>query len=147
MVDEIRSFFNPKGGCYSRGIRKAIGVPEFDEFLRREAFLDEETKQRLLEEAINEMKVNTCKLAMKQLGRIRRLRNVKRWKIHRLDATSVFRKNGQEANEAWKKLVPEPSAMIVANFLYNSNTTTTTTNGFSGLRISPSQSVIARATC
>ncbi|OIW06752.1 hypothetical protein TanjilG_11477 [Lupinus angustifolius] len=147
MVDEVRPFFNPNGG-YSRGIRKAIGVPEFDEFFRREAFLDEETKQRLLEEAINEMKANTCKLGMKQLGRIHRLRNVKRWKIHRLDATSVFRKHGQEANEAWKKLVAEPSAMIVANFLYNSNTTSSITiNAFSDLRMLPSQSVIAAATC
>ncbi|CAL0300577.1 unnamed protein product [Lupinus luteus] len=147
MVDEVRPFFNPKGD-YSRGVRKAIGVPEFDEYFRREAFLDEETKRRLLEEAINEMKVNTCKLAMKQLGRIHTLRNVKRWKIHRLDATPVFRKHGKEAkNDAWKKLVAEPSAMIVANFLYNSNTTTTSTKGFSGHRMSPSQSAIVAATC
>ncbi|KAE9618446.1 putative transferase [Lupinus albus] len=148
MVDELRPFFNPKGD-YSRGIRKAIGVPEFHEYFRREAFIDEETKQRLLEEAINEMKVNTCKLAMKQLGRIHRLRNIKRWKIHRLDATPVFRKHGQEANDAWKKMVAEPSAMIVANFLYNSNTNTTitTTKGFSGHRMTPSQSAVVAATC
>lgn len=145
MVNELRPFFNPKGD-YSRGIRKAIGVPEFDEYFRREAFVDEETKQRLLEEAISEMKVNTCKLAMKQLGRIHRLRNFERWKIHRLDATPVFRKHGQEANEAWKKLVAEPSAMIVANFLYNS-TTTTNVNVVPGLRVSASESVIAAATC
>lgn len=144
MVNELRPFFNPKGD-YSRGIRKAIGVPEFDEYFRREAFVDEETKQRLLEEAISEMKVNTCKLAMKQLGRIHRMRNFKRWEIHRLDATPVFRKHGQEANEAWKKLVAEPSAMIVANFLYNS--TITNANVVSGLRVSASESVIATATC
>ncbi|KAK7270256.1 hypothetical protein RIF29_23269 [Crotalaria pallida] len=148
MLDELRPFFNSNGD-YSRGIRKAIGVPEFDEYFRREAFVDEETKQSLLEDAINEMKVNTCKLAMKQLGKIHRLKNIKRWKIHRLDATPVFRKQGQEANEAWKKLVAEPSAMIVANFLYNTNTSTTpnVVSG-SGLRMSPSKSVIAAAaTC
>ena len=144
MVNELRPFFNPNGD-YSFGIRKAIGVPEFDEFFRREPFVDEETKQRLLEEAISDMKVNTCFLARRQLKRIQRLKNVKRWKIHRLDATPVIQKHGQEANKAWNKLVAEPSATIVAKFLYNS--TTTANNVVSGFRVPASKSVVAAATC
>ncbi|XP_061346659.1 adenylate isopentenyltransferase 3, chloroplastic-like [Gastrolobium bilobum] len=145
MVNELRPFFNPNGD-YSRGIRKAIGVPEFDEYFRKEAFADEGKKKMLLEEAMNEMKLNTWKLARKQLGKIHRLRNVKRWEIHRLDATPVFRKHGvEEANEAWKKLVAEPSAMIVAHFLYNK--TTANVVSVSDLRVPSSDTVMTAATC
>ncbi|RYR71895.1 hypothetical protein Ahy_A02g006103 isoform A [Arachis hypogaea] len=128
MVNELRPFFNPNNKDYSIGIRKAIGVPEFDEYFRRENVVDEETKQRLLDEAINEIKVNTCNLARKQFGKIQRLRNVKRWKIHRLDATPVFQKHGQEANKAWNKFVLEPSAMIIAKFLYNNNSSSSSSS-------------------
>ncbi|CAJ1969211.1 unnamed protein product [Sphenostylis stenocarpa] len=144
MVDELRPFYGPDGD-YSRGVRRAIGVPEFDEYFRREEFVEEETKQRLLEHAIKEIKSNTCKLAMKQLGKIHRLRNVKRWEIHRLDATPVFRRRGEEANQAWKEMVAEPSAMVVARFLYNSKNNV---NLVSGHRVLPaSDSVMAAATC
>lgn len=144
MVDELRPFYRPDGD-YSRGIRRAIGVPEFHEYFRRERFVDEETKQRLLEDAIKEIKLNTWKLAMKQLGKIQRLRNVKRWEIHRLDATPVFRRRGEEADEAWKKMVAEPSAMVVARFLYDSKNNA---NVVSGLRPLPaSENVMAAATC
>ncbi|WVY98044.1 hypothetical protein V8G54_030195 [Vigna mungo] len=144
MVEELRPFYSP-GGDYSRGIRRAIGVPEFDEYFRREEFVDEETKQRLLEDAIREIKLNTWKLAMKQLGKIHRLRSVKRWKIHRLDATPVFRRRGEEANEAWKKVVAEPTAMVVARFLYNSKNNANVVSGLTLLP--PSENVMAAATC
>ncbi|CAJ1969233.1 unnamed protein product [Sphenostylis stenocarpa] len=144
MVDELRPFYSPDGD-YSRGVRRAIGVPEFDEYFRREESVEEETKQRLLEHAIKEIEFNTCKLAMKQLGKIYQLRNVKRWEIHRLDATPVFRRRGKEANQAWKKMVAEPSAMVVARFLYNSKNNA---NVVSGHRVLPaSDSVMAAATC
>ncbi|KAG5051837.1 hypothetical protein JHK87_004035 [Glycine soja] len=149
MVDELRPFYSPNGD-YSRGVKRAIGVPEFHEYFGREEVADEETKQRLLEQAVKEIKLNTCKLAMKQLGKIRRLRNVKRWHIHRLDATPVFRMRGEEANDAWKRLVAKPSALIVARFLYNNNSknNANVVSG-SGLRVQPaaSESVLAAATC
>ncbi|XP_054803461.1 adenylate isopentenyltransferase 3, chloroplastic-like [Prosopis cineraria] len=146
MVDELRPLFNPKGD-YSRGIRKAIGVPEFDQYFRKESFImDEGIKQRLVEEAVNEMKKNTYKLARKQLGKIHRLHNVKRWKIQRLNATTVFCKHGEEAEEAWKKKVAEPSARMVARFLFDFPSA----NVGAGLRLcSPSalRSAMATATC
>ncbi|XP_054816277.1 adenylate isopentenyltransferase 3, chloroplastic-like [Prosopis cineraria] len=141
MVNELRPFYNPKGD-YSRGIRKAIGVPEFDKYFRREASGDEETRRRLLEEAMREMKKNTWKLARKQLGKIQRLWSVKRWKIHRVDATSVFRKRGEgEENDEWRKVVAEPSAKIVAQFLRNSTMTKSGVAG--GLRLASWESAIA----
>ncbi|XP_054775907.1 adenylate isopentenyltransferase 7, mitochondrial-like [Prosopis cineraria] len=97
MVDELRPLFNPKRD-YSRGIRKAIGVAEFDQYFQKESLtMDEGIKQRLVEEAVNnEMKKNTHELARKQLGKIHRLHKVKRWKIQRLNATTLFCKHGEE---------------------------------------------------
>lgn len=127
LVDEVRGIFNPKFSDYSRGIRRSIGVPEFDRFFRAEPFCDEETKAILLEEAINEIKVNTSKLACRQLDKILRLINVKGWKIHRLDATQVFRKRGEEADKAWENLVVGPSTKFVSKFLYHHAASATTT--------------------
>ncbi|KAG8653851.1 adenylate isopentenyltransferase 3, chloroplastic [Manihot esculenta] len=118
MVDEVRNIFDPLAD-YSRGIRRSIGVPELDKYLRAEAFSDGENCERLFLEAIREVKNNNCKLAHRQLEKIRRLKNVKGWNIHRIDATQVFRKRGSmEAEEMWKKLVAKPSSAIVREFLH-----------------------------
>ncbi|CAN4093478.1 unnamed protein product [Withania somnifera] len=124
MVEEVRSMFNPENTDYTKGIRKAIGVPEFDSYFRAELSnsVDSQSLERLLKEAINEVKINNCKLASKQLQKIKRLINVKGWKIHRLDAAEVFRKKRkeeeQEAEEIWKNMVMGQSIKIVAKFLY-----------------------------
>uniref|UniRef100_A0A7N0TLV2 adenylate dimethylallyltransferase (ADP/ATP-dependent) n=1 Tax=Kalanchoe fedtschenkoi TaxID=63787 RepID=A0A7N0TLV2_KALFE len=120
MVEEVRKVFNPIVN-YDRGIRKAIGVPEFDKFFREEAYLDDKTRDKLLQEAINEVKNNTCKLACRQLEKIQRLRTQKGWRIHRIDATEVFirRTSRDPADEAWERHVARPSAKIVREFLYN----------------------------
>ncbi|XVE73174.1 hypothetical protein DITRI_Ditri11bG0096100 [Diplodiscus trichospermus] len=118
MVDEVRSFFDSNAN-YARGIRKAIGVPEFDLYFKAEPFLGKKGRAKLLQEAIQEIKRNTSKLACRQLEKIHRLRNKKNWIIKRLDATEVFLRRGKEADEAWEKLVAGPSTEIVAEFLYN----------------------------
>ncbi|KVI03937.1 adenylate isopentenyltransferase 3, chloroplastic-like [Cynara cardunculus var. scolymus] len=138
MVNEVRKKYNPNSD-YSKGIRRAIGVPEFDSFFRWEysaSNADEKTRAKLLESAINETKINTCKLACQQLRKIHRLRNTKGWKIHRLDATKVFQQNGKEADEAWSELVAGPGSAIVSQFIHNldhsrifTTTTNTTTTG------------------
>ncbi|KAG2693626.1 hypothetical protein I3843_08G100400 [Carya illinoinensis] len=124
MVDELRKMFDPNAD-YSRGIRRAIGVPEFDQYLRNEPFLDTEQRGMLIQEAVSQMKENTCRLACRQLGKIHQLRNMKGWNMHRFDATEVFQKQGREAEEAWDQLVAGPSAVIVGQFLYNFAPTTT----------------------
>ncbi|PIN03065.1 tRNA delta(2)-isopentenylpyrophosphate transferase [Handroanthus impetiginosus] len=118
MVDEVRDFFKPNAD-YTKGIRRAIGVPEFDLFFQVESFSDEETRARILAEAIDKIKMNNSKLARRQLEKIHRLRNMKGWKMHRLDATAVFRKRSAEAELAWEELVAGPGAAVVRRFLYN----------------------------
>lgn len=118
MVEEARSFFDCNAN-YSKGIRKAIGVPEFDRYFRAEPFLDKRQRAKLLQEAIQEIKRNTCRLACRQLEKIQRLKNKKNWTIHRLDATEVFHRRGKGADEAWEELVADPSTEIVAQFLCN----------------------------
>ncbi|KAI3783094.1 hypothetical protein L2E82_13156 [Cichorium intybus] len=120
MVEEVRNMYKPNAD-YSKGIRRAIGVPEFDSYFRAEysSSSDEKTRTKLLEAAINETKINTCILAHRQLEKIYRLRSVKGWKIHRLNATKVFQVKGREADEAWGELVTGPASMIVNDFLYS----------------------------
>nr|GMD13871.1 adenylate isopentenyltransferase 3, chloroplastic-like [Ipomoea batatas] len=90
MIEEARKMFDPKNADYSRGLRKAIGVGEFHRYFRAEPTANADTRARLLGEAIDAVKINTCQLACRQLEKIQRLRNVKGWKLHRVDATEVF---------------------------------------------------------
>lgn len=118
LVEEVRRFFNPESDNYTRGVRRAIGLPEMDEFLRNEANVDDETRAALLAMAINKIKGNTSLLALNQLKNIRRLQKQMEWHMHRLDATEAFLKRGSESHEAWERLVSRPSKAIVGNFLY-----------------------------
>ncbi|KAK6164711.1 hypothetical protein DH2020_001575 [Rehmannia glutinosa] len=120
MVSEVRDFYKPNGD-YSKGIRRAIGVPEFDKFFRIESLCDDdETRARILAEAIDSIKSNTSQLARCQLEKIHRLRNIRGWRMHRLDATDVFRRRGGEAEAAaWENTVAAPGAAIVSRFLYD----------------------------
>ncbi|XAR69101.1 adenylate dimethylallyltransferase (ADP/ATP-dependent) [Bertholletia excelsa] len=117
LVNEIGQIFDLNSD-YSRGIKRAIGVSELDFYFRSENFLVEEARNKVLKEAIDEIKSNTCKLAEKQMAKIQRLREVKGWKLHRLDATEAFwRRNGGQADAAWEELVAAPGKMIVSRFL------------------------------
>lgn len=120
IVDEVRKMYNPNAD-YSKGIRRAIGVPEFDSYFRAEysSYGDKRTRVKLLEDAISETKFNTCRLACRQLEKIHRLRNKKGWKIHRLDATPVFLNKDREADESWEEMVARPGSVIMNRFLSN----------------------------
>lgn len=120
MIEEAREFYAPDGD-YSRGIRKAIGVPELDRFFRVGSVIDESTRGRLLTKAIDQIKMNTSLLAVKQLEKIHRLRRCKGWRVHRLDATDVFTRRGGEAVDSmWEELVAGPGADLVRKFMYDS---------------------------
>ncbi|URE06341.1 Adenylate isopentenyltransferase 5, chloroplastic [Musa troglodytarum] len=117
LVEEVRGLFDPDIVDYSRGIRRAIGVPEMDRYLRAEGTeTDEVAKARLLEAALDEIKANTCKLTCCQLQKIHRLSTLSGWNVNKVDATEVFRKKGKE-DEAWAAQVACPSIEIVAKFL------------------------------
>ncbi|KAJ0946419.1 putative transferase [Helianthus annuus] len=118
MVEEVRKMYNPNSD-YSKGIRRAIGVPEFDSYFRSEysSSINEETRAKLLESAINDVKINTCALACQQLKKIDRLRNVKGWDLHRIDATKVFENTDKYTDDAWSELVRAPATAIVSQFI------------------------------
>ncbi|KAM7258365.1 hypothetical protein ACFE04_014106 [Oxalis oulophora] len=116
MIDEARMFFDPRADN-KVGIRKSIGVRELEFYFRVEKIVSEAERQRLLGKAVEEIKDNTYKLVCTQLEKIHRLQNVKKWGLHRLDATEVFLRDGKEADEAWEKFVGGPSTAIVAEFL------------------------------
>ncbi|XAR54631.1 Adenylate dimethylallyltransferase [Bertholletia excelsa] len=117
LVDEVRQIFDSTAD-YTRGIRRAIGVPELDQFLRTESRVDNKAKTRLLNEAIKNIKWNTRELARRQLNKILTFQSQLKWKMHRLDATEAFQKRGGTADDAWEELVVGPSVTIVDRFLY-----------------------------
>ncbi|XP_021757076.1 adenylate isopentenyltransferase 5, chloroplastic [Chenopodium quinoa] len=142
LVDEVRGIFDPEAD-YTQGIRRAIGVPELDSFLRAEGQnVEPEMLETLLQVAIDEIKDNTCKLACRQLQKIHRLRDFWGWNLHHIDATEVFLKQGKDAQEAWQRLVVGPSAMIVRQFLYR-NTSVQSIPKTSGTTVIPSAVPIA----
>ena len=59
----------------------------------------------------------TYKLACRQVEKIYRLRDIKGWNIHCLDATQVFKKKDKESDESWNELVAGPSVAIVGQSL------------------------------
>ncbi|KAH7517879.1 hypothetical protein FEM48_Zijuj09G0110900 [Ziziphus jujuba var. spinosa] len=121
LVDEIREMFE-EGADYTRGIRRAIGVHELEPYFLAERNLDNNVDlETLLRASIEETKENTCKLVIRQLQKIQRLKNELKWEIHRIDATCVFEKSGKEAQDAWEKLVLKPSLEIVSDFLQGNN--------------------------
>ncbi|KAJ9182041.1 hypothetical protein P3X46_006076 [Hevea brasiliensis] len=119
LVNEVRNIFDPNKTNYSQGIRRAIGVPELDHYFRSESIVDAKTRAKLLDVAIAKITENTCILACRQLQKIHRLYSRWSWNMHRIDATEVFLKSGEEAEEAWEKLVAGPSSMIVERFVYD----------------------------
>ncbi|KAJ3703860.1 hypothetical protein LUZ61_007565 [Rhynchospora tenuis] len=134
LVDEVREFFHPD--CdYSKGLRRAIGVPELDAYLRSEGILEEAERTRLLATAIDDIKANTCKLTCCQLGKIRRLATLPGWTVHRIDATEVFRKRGEAAEEAWDSVVAGPGLRTVRRFLLGEKETLSSEEVCSNLAI------------
>ncbi|KAL8507266.1 hypothetical protein ACS0TY_017981 [Phlomoides rotata] len=117
MVEEVREFFHPNGD-YIKGVRRSIGVPEFDRFFRVESVSDEATRREILAEAIDKVKMNTIKLACRQREKICRLRNVKGWMMLHLDSTEALRRRGGDTAEVWEELVMGPSVAAVKRFLY-----------------------------
>ncbi|KAL6849939.1 hypothetical protein ACP4OV_020566 [Aristida adscensionis] len=130
LVGEVRGVFRPDAD-YSVGIRRAIGVPEMDAYLRLEAAgaLDGggggRRRERVLAAAVDAIKENTCALARRQRRKIQRLRGLPGWNLRRLDATAALalKVGDGEVREpdaeraAWEADVAAPAARVVAAFL------------------------------
>lgn len=125
LVGEVRELFRPDAD-YSRGIRRAIGVPEMDTYFRLEAAGaldgDDELRARLAA-AVDEIKANTCRLACCQLEKIHRLRGIPGWSLRRLDVTRVLTlkvdkvKDAGAERSSWQVDVFGPAASAVEIFM------------------------------
>ena len=121
LVDEVRQIFIPDAD-YTKGIRRSIGVPEMDRYLREETNIDgdDESKQMILQASISSIKRNTRMLICNQLDKIQRLISEKMWSVHHIIATDVFKEDRKEdLDEAWTNIVLLPCLDIVKRFLKN----------------------------
>ncbi|XP_022989507.1 adenylate isopentenyltransferase 5, chloroplastic-like [Cucurbita maxima] len=116
LVDEAREMFVPNAD-YSRGIRRAIGALELDKYFKAERNGEQLYRDDLLKLAIQEIKDNTCKLALCQFQKLHRLRDELGWKLHQVDATAVYEKSGEEAVNEWMNAIVKPSRAIIKDFL------------------------------
>lgn len=138
MFDELARYYDPDrtdpGG--RTGLRKAIGVPEFDRYFKKypprgvgqgdawqqeEGRDDDRAREGAYEEAVREIKDNTRELAKRQIGKILRLRGCCGWELRRLDATEAFRLataagDSGRWRDVWERQVVGPSAKIVKRF-------------------------------
>ncbi|KAL6537936.1 hypothetical protein OROHE_012223 [Orobanche hederae] len=130
LLEEVRDVYEFDAD-YTRGLRQAIGVPEFEDFLRYwnteiqqstvcpEAFNDSNGEDRLklmLGEAIEKVKLNTRRLVRRQKRRLGRLQMLFGWNIHFVEVTSCIL---CDSDHLWAVNVVEPSANIIKSFLDN----------------------------
>jgi adenylate dimethylallyltransferase (cytokinin synthase) len=117
LVGEVAAVFDPARTDYSRGIWRAIGVPELDAYLRWSGGSsgEDERARLMLADAIEDIKSNTYVLACRQSAKIEDLARL--WRVVRVDATEVLRRRGLAAEEAWQRLVAAPCIDTVRAFL------------------------------
>ncbi|CAN0876229.1 Adenylate isopentenyltransferase [Linum grandiflorum] len=121
MVKELEEFYSSEWAASQTGLREAICVPEFEEYFKlvKDGNTSEVEKRRVYEEAVKEIKDNTCHLAERQLEKIQRLKGCG-WDLHRVDATNAVKMTMLSpvlGEEVWQMEVVEPSAKIVKSFL------------------------------
>ncbi|KAK7266779.1 hypothetical protein RIF29_19434 [Crotalaria pallida] len=122
FVDEIREAYVP-GANYTNGIRRAIGVAEFDQYIQVEKEKhDEAYKEKMLQAAIKRTKENTIKLAEDQHRKIHKLNYELGWGMNIIDSTQVFEAILSEEVYAdlYQEIVFKPSMNIVQRFLEES---------------------------
>ncbi|KAL1557658.1 tRNA dimethylallyltransferase [Salvia divinorum] len=121
---------------YTRGLRQAIGVREFEDFLNcwnsqsqelpacpellKESMhhimnsSDEDQLTLKLREAVEKVKLNTRRLVRRQKRRLSRLQMLFGWNIHFVDVTSCLQ---GDSDNSWSVNVVEPSVNIIKSFL------------------------------
>ncbi|VVA94286.1 unnamed protein product [Arabis nemorensis] len=125
MFEELSRFYDPVRSSMTRfGIRKAIGVPEFEDYFREYPPEKKEWdfgRKTAYDKTVEVIKENTLRLAKRQVKKIEKLRNAG-WEIQRVDATTSFKEvlmgsGERRRREIWDKEVLEPSVKIVNRFL------------------------------
>ncbi|KAJ0816442.1 putative transferase [Helianthus annuus] len=130
LLQEVYDIFNPDA-VYTRGLRQAIGVREFEDFLRvylsqgltvtsvetlkenMNTILNtsiENPLKQLLQDAIDKVKLNTRRLVRRQKRRLNRLQTLFGWNIHYVDATECL---SCFSEESWTANVVNPSTQII----------------------------------
>uniref|UniRef100_A0A0E0D0T0 adenylate dimethylallyltransferase (ADP/ATP-dependent) n=1 Tax=Oryza meridionalis TaxID=40149 RepID=A0A0E0D0T0_9ORYZ len=127
LVGEARAGFVDDGAgagaadYYTRGVRRAIGIPEMHGYLlaEREAAADDGELAAMLDGAVREIKDNTYRLAATQVAKIRRLSALDGWDVRRVDATAVVARMAEGAphRETWEAVVWKPCEEMVGRFL------------------------------
>ncbi|CAN6227938.1 unnamed protein product [Urochloa humidicola] len=132
LVDEARAAFAGDEADYTRGVRRAIGLPEMHAYLvaERAGGVGKVELAEMLGRAVGGIKENTFRLAQTQSEKIRRLAGFDGWDVRRVDVTPVLlerKAGGGEGcyEETWKKLVWEPTEKMVREFLQKTTTPTT----------------------
>ncbi|KAF5751921.1 hypothetical protein HS088_TW02G00940 [Tripterygium wilfordii] len=147
MFEELAEFYNPDRikTPTETGLRKAIGVPEFDRYFSKYPPMTEpkeddwewrRMRREAYDEAVREIKENTFQLVKRQLRKIQKLRGAG-WDLHRVDATMAFRevlmtsdrnrkqrlkpenqkkKKSRRWIDIWNKDVLQPTMKIVKQF-------------------------------
>ncbi|KAL3530419.1 hypothetical protein ACH5RR_009741 [Cinchona calisaya] len=144
LLDEVFDIYKLNAD-YTRGLRQAIGVREFEDFLgcyiyecqngcedslclisadktlRKDMrqILDAPSKNQLkflLTEAIERVKLNTRRLVRRQKRRLKRLQMLFGWNINYVDATEVII---CVSNDLWAAQVVEPSVEVINSFLHD----------------------------
>ncbi|KAJ0242859.1 Adenylate isopentenyltransferase 1 [Hirschfeldia incana] len=126
MFEELSGFYDPVKASRTRfGIRKAIGVPEFEAFFKMyppesNGKKWSQGRRAAYDKAVEDIKENTLRLARRQVWKIEKLREAG-WDIKRVDATASFRavmsSSSREWREIWEEQVLEPSVKIVNRLL------------------------------
>ncbi|XP_035541162.1 tRNA dimethylallyltransferase 2 isoform X4 [Juglans regia] len=141
LLYEVFDIYSPNAD-YTRGLRQAIGVREFENFLgvyedsssidfslnsmnkgdktslqNLSAVLDSfdnNQPKMLMKEAIEKMKLNTRRLVRRQKRRLSQLQALFGWNINYVDATESISCNSEDL---WASEVVEPAAKIIRSFL------------------------------
>ncbi|XP_059453353.1 adenylate isopentenyltransferase-like [Corylus avellana] len=123
MFEELAEFYDPaesENTSPRTGLGKAIGVPEFERYFKRfPSPAADPVRKSAYEEAVREIKDNTCQLAKQQIGKIIKLRGAG-WDLRKMDATEALiavMTSAEGRSEIWEKQVLEPSVKIVKAFL------------------------------
>ncbi|CAN1347284.1 Adenylate isopentenyltransferase [Linum perenne] len=121
MVDELAEFFASKSWVNKAGLVEAICVPEFEHYfeLVKNGNRSDVERKMVYEEAVREVKENTCHLAERQIEKITQLKRCG-WNLHRIDATEAVKVSMESpllGDEVWEREVVQPSAKIVKQFL------------------------------
>ncbi|ESQ54859.1 hypothetical protein EUTSA_v10026816mg [Eutrema salsugineum] len=134
MFEEIAEFHRTKKAPkepVAVGIWKAIGVQEFDDYLKTYKWDNDKenwdpVRQEAFKKAVRAIKENTFQLTKDQIKKIRKLRTAG-WEIRKVDATATFREAIRAAKERdrgdemqrmiWNREVVEPCVGIVKRHL------------------------------